>query len=331
MRQNAWVEILCRTGIVLTVLACLVGGLPAAANSATEKPRGVPFVSTWTAVAASGSVQARTAIDEAAVWRDVSRGDELLAQTHVKTGRKGRTTLTRSSSLLLVAPDSEVELPADGYSEMDTSVIQTSGSVLYKVDGRANPHFEVVTPYLVAGVKGTAFLVSVNEQYTSVTVQKGLVEIRNPDTGETFDLRPGESVIRHRDDVEMELVYDRKRSRDARREAKKLHRMDRVDRDREASEVIASLVDPMTDADQDGSDSTAGDPFGFRNDPGNLQAEEIHKELLEEMIGEGVHDGSLIDPGDVRLGDEDNIGPGLEPVPGPGELPAELPPEQQLR
>ncbi len=321
MKPNAWVEILnysrwCRTGAVWTVLACLVGGLPAAANSTTEPPRDVTSVTPWMAVAASGSVQARTAIDVEAVWRDVSRGDELLSETHVKTGRKGRATLTRSSSLLLVAPDSEVELPADGYSEMETSVIQTSGSVLYEVDGRANPHFEVVTPYLVAGVKGTSFLVTVNEKYTSVTVRKGLVEISNPDSGETFDLRPGESVIRHRDDPEMELVYDRRRSRDARHEAKKL---DRMDRDKEASEVVADLFDPANDADQDASDSLTVDPFGSPNDPSNVKTEEIDKELLEEMIGEGVHDGSLRDPGDVPLDEE--------PREDPGELPVELPPE----
>jgi len=324
MKPNAWVETLhrgrwCGTGVVLFVLALLVGSLTVAANSAPATPSDLPSVSTWMTVAASGPVQARTAIDSDAVWRDVTRGDELLSETQVKTGKKGRATLTRSSSLLVVAPYSDVELPADGYGEMETSVIQTSGSVLYEVDGRTNPHFEVVTPYLVAGVKGTSFLVTVNERYTSVTVRKGLVEISNPDTGETFDLRPGESVIRHRDDAEMELVYDRRRSRDARREAKKL---DRMDRDREAFDSVADLFDTAKDADTYGSDSLTTDRNGSLDDPDNVKTEEIDKELLEEMIGEGIHDGSLKEPGDVNLGDGSNPVPGKDPVP----LPAELPP-----
>ena len=330
MKPNAWVEILhcnrwCRTAVVLTVLGLLVGGLPSAANSAQETSRDVLPVSTWMTVAASGPVQARAAIDQDAVWRDVSRGDELLSETHVKTGRRGRATLTRSSSLLMVAPDSEVELPAEGSGEMETSVIQTSGSVLYKIDGRANPHFEVVTPFLVAGVKGTSFLVTVNERYTSVTVQEGVVQIRDTDTGEFFDLRPGESAIRHRDDAEMELVYDRRRSKDARREAKKL---DRLDRDREASELVAGLVDPGKDY-----ESMPADPFGSPNDPANLETEEIDKGLLEEMIGEEIHLGDLKDPGEVSIGEEDdNSGPGPNPGPGSGTgpNPIEMPPKSSI-
>ena len=117
----------------------------------------------WTAVSASGPVQARPAATVTeALWRDVARGDELPPQTLVETGRKGRATLTRSASLLILDPESRVELPGDGYDGMETSIVQTQGSVLYKVDRRSNPHFEVVTPYLVAGVKGTSFLVTVN-------------------------------------------------------------------------------------------------------------------------------------------------------------------------
>ena len=323
MKPNAWIESLhrsrwCGMAIVLTVLGLLVGGLPTAANSAPETPRDVLPVSTWMTVAASGPVQARASIDQEAVWRDVSRGDELLSETHVKTGRKGRATLTHSSSLLMVAPDSEVELPAEGSSEMETSVIQTSGSVLYKVDGRANPHFEVVTPYLVAGVKGTSFLVTVNERYTSVTVQEGVVEISDTNTGEFFDLRPGESAIRHRDDAGMELVYDRQRSKDARREAKKL---DRLDREREESEFVADL-DPVKEY-----DSMLADPYGSANDPDNLKTEEIDKGLLEEMIGEEIHDGDLKDPGEVGIGEEDNSGPGPNSGPGSGPDPIEIPPK----
>ncbi len=292
MKPNAWVKML-----VWTMLVLLAGGLPVAANSAPATSGDARPVSAWTTVAASGSVQARLAIDAEAAWRDVSRGDELLSETHVKTGRRGRTTLTRSSSLLMVAPYSEVELPADGYSEMQTSVIQTSGSVLYKIDGRANPHFEVVTPYLVAGVKGTSFLVTVNERYASVTVQEGLVQISNPDTGEVFDLRPGESAIRHRDDPVMELVYDRRRSKDARREHRKLDRMDRDWGDAHDGRSLDQLANDRGSEHREKSDALFEvDAFGSAGHGEIVNSDELANELREEMIGEGVHDGSLKEP-----------------------------------
>ncbi len=291
--ENQWN----RAGVVLTALALLTGGLAIGKSAPSPNP-GVP-VSAWSTLAASGPVQAWSALGGEEVWQDVSRGDELESETHVKTGRKGRATLSRSASVLILAPRSEVELPGVGRGDMETSVIQTSGSVLYKVDGRSNPHFEVVTPYLVAGVKGTTFLVTVNDRYTSVVVKSGLVEIRDPDTGEIFHLRPGESAIHHRERDELELVYDLRRSREARDESRKLDRMHDLaeNRDREL---------------------LAFDAFDSPQDPG--KSDKMAKELLEEMIGEGIHDGELqpaVGVDDDSLGnvpklvpEDENSGPG---------------------
>ena len=215
------IAIPCLTAVFMALSA-------SAGNTETLRLSGSVYevpASSWLTVAASGPVQAWTALGGEEVWRDVFSGDELESDTHVKTGRQGRATLSRSASVLIIAPRSEVELPGVGRGDMEASVIQSSGSVLYKVDGRSNPLFEVVTPYLIAGGKRTTFLVTVNDRYTSVVVESGLVELSDPDTGETFQLRPGESAIHHREKQELELVYDLRRSKAVRDESKRLDRM----------------------------------------------------------------------------------------------------------
>ena len=297
--------------VSLAALAA-VAAAPGLAKPAADTFGAMPAVTPWKAVAASGPVQARlaTAATEAP-WRPVARGDELTPQTTVETGRKGRVTLTRSASLLIVDPHSRVELPDEGYGEIETSIIQTQGSVLYKVDGRANPRFEVVTPYLVAGVKGTSFLVTVNDRYAAVTVRHGRVEITNPGTGETVLLGPGESALRQRDEIEMDLVRDRQRSGDARKETKRLARMERdAARDRRSRAKLAR--DRVRDAEADArpslkesDDATvswvaeSGDTDllnSTEKDALQIEIDDITKELIEDMIREGINDGVIKDP-----------------------------------
>jgi hypothetical protein len=329
-----------RFAVVLSALAAL-GAAPAPAKPAADSFAAMPAVTPWTAVAASGPVQARpAAMVTEALWRDVARGDELLPQTLVETGRKGRVTLTRSASLLILDPESRVELPGDGYDRLETSIVQTQGSVLYKVDRRSNPHFEVVTPYLVAGVKGTSFLVTVNQRYASVTVQHGRVEITNPATGEHLMLGPGESILRERDQAEMDLVRDRRRSREARKETKRLEQMDRraSERDRraeaklapDATEEAGTDTKPtwMSDDREDSSWATQSDGvdgFGDPNQEGlRGEIDAITDELIEEMIREEIKHGVIRDP-------IDDVVPGLPPdpdepttSPDPGHTPDEL-------
>lgn len=298
---------------VLMILVALVAlaAAPALARPASGAFGNAPAVTPWKAVAASGPVQARSATLPDAPWRAVGRGDELTPLTLVETGRKGRVTLTRSASLLVIDPDSRVELPGESYGELETSVVQTRGSVLYEVDRRSNPHFEVVTPYLVAGVKGTAFLVTVNERYAAVTVQRGRVEITDPGTGDSLMLGPGESVLRHHDEVEMDLVRDRQRSRQARKESKRLDRMDRRDSLRVSDtgsepvsggdRVADTKATPSLSVDDGGAgwvDSKDDRTLQMGGPGAELQREieEITKDLIEEMIREEIKKGVIDDP-----------------------------------
>lgn len=166
-------------------LLVLVGAAGAAGPATGQDP-------SWKAVAASGRVEA-SADAETSVWTSVARGDDVASRSAVRTGRRGRATLARGADILILDPGSEVVLPATGrYSTVE----QTSGSVLYEVDGRVNPDFKVVTPYLVAGVKGTQFVVTVDERGASVSVRRGVVEVFDPMSGDRLPVRAGEAVLR---------------------------------------------------------------------------------------------------------------------------------------
>ena len=116
MSKTAW-TLLGRAGLCTVLgLAALGTTTPAAevptlAEIETTPAVQAPAFAPWKAVAASGPVQALPAGQEDLIWRTVVRGDELQPATLLRTGRRGRATLTRNASLIIVDPSSEVELP----------------------------------------------------------------------------------------------------------------------------------------------------------------------------------------------------------------------------
>ena len=125
----------------------------------------------------------------------------------------------------------------------------------------------------------------------------------------------------------MELVYDRRHSRDARREAKKLDRMDRDRGDARDGHSGDRIAKDVGGEHRENSDVPfKAVPFGG---PGVVGTDEIANELLQEIIGEGVHDGSLRHADDIILGPlgpedpNDDDGTGADPG---SPLIEELPP-----
>jgi hypothetical protein len=197
--------------IAATVAIAGIGTVGSAELPSTETFS--PGEALWKTLAASGTVEARTTVDDEAPWGRIVRGDELEPRTLVRTGRRGRATLAQYASVLMVDPRSELELPSSISVDEPVSVIQDSGSVVYEVDGEKTDDFQVRTPYLIAGVKGTTFLVSVNDRSASVTVEHGTVEVTSLLTGKRVDVHAGETVLVKADDEsEMRAVtYDRQR------------------------------------------------------------------------------------------------------------------------
>src|SRR5689334_24592632 len=103
--------------------------------------------------------------------------DSLKPGDSIRTGRNGRVLLVRGQETILIAPNSEITLPAtpkgaqaDGQS---TRIIERAGSIMLEVDKRKVRNFEVETPYLVAAVKGTQFRVTLDR----VDVLQGSVQV----------------------------------------------------------------------------------------------------------------------------------------------------------
>lgn len=75
---------------------------------------------------------------------------------------------------------SYLELPAGAEDDAMTRLVQWLGQVVFEIDHRPDPHFEVDTPYLTAIVKGTAFTVDVTRDNSAVAVTQGVVAVGTP-------------------------------------------------------------------------------------------------------------------------------------------------------
>jgi hypothetical protein len=120
---------------------------------------------------------------------ELAPGDTLL------TGRSGRATLVRGADYIIVAPGSELKLPAEPQPTGFTRVVQKLGTLLFKVKHTGIPHFAVDTPMLAAVVKGTTFTVIVDQQRSAVQVIQGAVQVSAIDGGMSRIVEGGRTVF----------------------------------------------------------------------------------------------------------------------------------------
>ena len=235
-------------GLTLLMLALLMSGatVMTAGEPATETKASQYLQPSdlWTAVSASGMVESRShemPVDE---WIRLGRGDHLFPLSFVRTADRGRTTLTRRGDIIIVSPDTEVILPR---GDLSADVIrQNSGKALYKVEPGREGRFEVVTPFLVAGVKGTQFSVQVEEDFVAVDVVEGHVEVMSLMSQGRVDLFEGHMVIMGPDghfELHREDTRDRheEKARKIRKETRSLAR------EAVASLEVASFMDQLKD------------------------------------------------------------------------------------
>jgi hypothetical protein len=160
---------------------------------------------------AAGSLLARQALADDAAWHvakssgevwissaDVPQPVSLTSDVDVRpgqtvrTGESGMLLLVRGEESMLVSPNAVVEIPKETRDGMTTTIMQRAGSVLVKAEKRKVNHFEVVTPYLAAVVKGTQFRVSAEANGSSVEVLEGQVDVTGFRSGEAILLLPGQ-------------------------------------------------------------------------------------------------------------------------------------------
>jgi len=168
----------------------------------------------WMAVSSSGDVTSRAPGANTASWVPVRRGDSVESLSLVKATGRGQATLTRNGDIILVSPGTELTLPEGDVS--GDVIRQDGGKALYKVKpGREGRRFEVVTPMLIAGVKGTQFSVVVREDFVAVEVVEGHVEIQSlMNSADRVDLFAGDLVSMRRDDGRLETYGEDRRRED---------------------------------------------------------------------------------------------------------------------
>jgi hypothetical protein len=113
----------------------------------------------------------------------------------VMTGATGRATLARGADYIVVAPRSELRLPAEAQPGGFTRVVQRLGTMLFKVKHTGVPHFAVDTPMLAAVVKGTTFTVIVDKDRSAVQVIEGAVQVVATDGGMQRLVEGGNTVF----------------------------------------------------------------------------------------------------------------------------------------
>lgn len=112
----------------------------------------------------------------------------------IRTGDNGMLLLTRGEESLLVSPNSVIDIPKQNLDGMSTTILERAGSVLVKAEKRNVRHFEVVTPYLAAVVKGTRFRVTIDGAGSNVDVMEGQVDVSGFHSGEQILLLPGQTA-----------------------------------------------------------------------------------------------------------------------------------------
>lgn len=191
-RINAGARLLNHCSILLLAVAVVAFVASSGAQASDDS---------WSIVETKGDVQVLRAGFQPVALTD---GAVLRPGDRIVTTGNGRAIINRGKDTIIVAPNSEIGLPALKRPGWGTRIIQEIGTIFLKVESSAERRFEVETPVLAAVVKGTRFTVSANPTGAAVHVLEGAVEVSAfasqqtglvmPGQTATLDNRPGGSL-----------------------------------------------------------------------------------------------------------------------------------------
>jgi len=145
----------------------------------------------WTVEKSSGEVWISTGGAQQVSLHDQS---SVKPGDTVRTGSNGMLLLKRGDESMLLSPNAIVEIPSSNRDGMSTTIYERAGSVLLEVEKQKVNHFEVVTPYLAAVVKGTRFRVSADASGSCLARLRGQVQVSDFPTGDRVLLLPGQTA-----------------------------------------------------------------------------------------------------------------------------------------
>ena len=124
-------------------------------------------------------------------------GDVLPPNQALITEAGAQATLVQGEDVMVVYGNSRVEVPQEPEGSSVTRIFHRLGEVLFDVTPRASRSFQVESPLLIAGIKGTrcnAFSVIVNDQGSRLSVIEGHVEVSSRDSQEATSVTTGLTV-----------------------------------------------------------------------------------------------------------------------------------------
>src|ERR1044071_3698397 len=147
--------------------------------------------------ARAGSVALSGAIIASFILFGVRDVTALDLPARIVTGDDGTIGLEQAKTTIAVAPNSDVEIPAEAVDgQLIARLVQHRGNVFYDVAHRDVGKLRVETPFLVAVIKGTQFNVAVQEDSTTISLFQGQLEIRSPESDAVVLLNAGEIATR---------------------------------------------------------------------------------------------------------------------------------------
>jgi uncharacterized membrane protein YgcG len=137
-------------------------------------------------------------------WKTVASGTVLSFGDVIRTGHKSKAEISFESGIIRMHENTILEIPSrfqqipvrEG-SEKLKNVFLSKGRSLFQVfkNGLQNG-FEVTTPSIIAGVKGTTFTVSEEEGHRGVAVMEGTVVVTNRKfPKESMEIRSGHFIM----------------------------------------------------------------------------------------------------------------------------------------
>jgi len=119
-------------------------------------------------------------------WNEVRSGMTVPNASWINTGEGGRVLLRRKTDTMLINAYTlvaAVERGSDNHPK--TTLHQKFGEMTVDVKKRGYDQMHVKTPYMAAVVKGTRFSVTGTKLASTLSVQRGLVQVSNAKTGMT--------------------------------------------------------------------------------------------------------------------------------------------------
>ncbi len=134
---------------------------------------------------ATGQVEVRN--NQATTWKSVSTGTSLHLGDVIRTGAQSKAEIRFESGIIRMYENTILELPSqpqqqkvsEDSGQLRKVLLQRGRSLFEIFKNRLNGGFEVTSPSLIAGVKGTTFRVTEEEGIKGVTVFEGVVSVTN--------------------------------------------------------------------------------------------------------------------------------------------------------